>query len=216
MSGKGGIACTQPAHRRPVRPLFAHRQRPDRGLGLPDRRRLQARRDRDQALRAAAAAHPGHPSRHRRRGDRPLHPGRDRAVGRCARRARRPCRGAVRQRRGRPRARAPTMSPRSRRAWQAWEDDAAPRLNSRDRPVHMARLCRELNDAAGRTRSWSPTAGSPRIGPGCSTTPSGRDGISSPTAASPRSATGCRAASARRSRRRTRRSSRSPATAGST
>jgi acetolactate synthase-1/2/3 large subunit len=26
-----------------------------------------------------------------------------------------------------------------------WEDDAAPRLNSRDRPVHMARLCRELN-----------------------------------------------------------------------
>jgi acetolactate synthase-1/2/3 large subunit len=28
---------------------------------------------------------------------------------------------------------------------QAWEEDAAPRLNSRDRPVHMARLCRELN-----------------------------------------------------------------------
>ena len=28
---------------------------------------------------------------------------------------------------------------------QAWEDDAAPRLNSRERPVHMARLCRELN-----------------------------------------------------------------------
>jgi len=26
-----------------------------------------------------------------------------------------------------------------------WEEDAAPRLNSRDRPVHMARLCRELN-----------------------------------------------------------------------
>lgn len=26
-----------------------------------------------------------------------------------------------------------------------WEDEAAPRLNSRDRPVHMARLCRELN-----------------------------------------------------------------------
>ncbi|MGE0258041.1 MAG: thiamine pyrophosphate-binding protein [Alphaproteobacteria bacterium] len=26
-----------------------------------------------------------------------------------------------------------------------WEDDAAPRLESRDRPVHMARLCRELN-----------------------------------------------------------------------
>ena len=28
---------------------------------------------------------------------------------------------------------------------KAWEDDAAPRLNSRERPVHMARLCRELN-----------------------------------------------------------------------
>jgi acetolactate synthase I/II/III large subunit len=28
---------------------------------------------------------------------------------------------------------------------QAWEADASPRLNSRDRPVHMARLCRELN-----------------------------------------------------------------------
>ena len=28
---------------------------------------------------------------------------------------------------------------------KAWEDDAASRLNSRDRPVHMARLCRELN-----------------------------------------------------------------------
>lgn len=26
-----------------------------------------------------------------------------------------------------------------------WEEGAAPRLNSRDRPVHMARLCRELN-----------------------------------------------------------------------
>ena len=33
------------------------------------------------------------------------------------------------------------IAPRMR----AWEDDAAPRLNSRDRPVHMARLCRELN-----------------------------------------------------------------------
>ena len=29
---------------------------------------------------------------------------------------------------------------------KAWADDAAPRLNSRDRPVHMARLCRELNN----------------------------------------------------------------------
>jgi acetolactate synthase I/II/III large subunit len=29
----------------------------------------------------------------------------------------------------------------------AWEEEASPRLNSRDRPVHMARLCRELNRA---------------------------------------------------------------------
>jgi len=34
------------------------------------------------------------------------------------------------------------IAPRMRK----WEDDAAPRLNSRDRPVHMARLCRELNN----------------------------------------------------------------------
>jgi len=33
------------------------------------------------------------------------------------------------------------LGPRMR----AWEEDAAPRLNSPDRPVHMARLCRELN-----------------------------------------------------------------------
>ena len=30
---------------------------------------------------------------------------------------------------------------------EAWAADAAPRLNSPDRPVHMARLCRELNRA---------------------------------------------------------------------
>src|SRR5258705_1901801 len=29
----------------------------------------------------------------------------------------------------------------------AWEEEASPRLNSRDRPIHMARLCRELNRA---------------------------------------------------------------------
>ena len=76
--------------------LFAHRQRFDRGVGLPDRGRLQARRDRHQALRAAAGAYPRHPSRDRRRGNRPLHPGRDRAVGRCARRARGPRGGLIR------------------------------------------------------------------------------------------------------------------------
>ena len=30
---------------------------------------------------------------------------------------------------------------------KAWAADAAPRLNSRDRPIHMARLCTELNRA---------------------------------------------------------------------
>ncbi|MBV9586358.1 MAG: thiamine pyrophosphate-binding protein [Alphaproteobacteria bacterium] len=35
------------------------------------------------------------------------------------------------------------LAPRLRK----WEEEAAPRLNSRDRPVHMARLCRELNRA---------------------------------------------------------------------
>jgi len=33
------------------------------------------------------------------------------------------------------------VAPRMKR----WEDEASPRLNSQDRPVHMARLCRELN-----------------------------------------------------------------------
>ena len=50
------------------------------------------------------SAHPGDSSRHRRRRDRPLHPRRDRALGRCARRARRPDRGAIGQRHGCPRS----------------------------------------------------------------------------------------------------------------
>ena len=33
------------------------------------------------------------------------------------------------------------------RRMAAWEEEASPRLNSRDRPIHMARLCRELNRA---------------------------------------------------------------------
>jgi len=33
------------------------------------------------------------------------------------------------------------------RRMAAWEEEASPRLNSRDRQVHMARLCRELNRA---------------------------------------------------------------------
>ncbi len=52
MSGKGCIACTHPLSARAVRPLLAHRQRPDRDVGLPAGRRRQARRDPDQALPA--------------------------------------------------------------------------------------------------------------------------------------------------------------------
>ena len=81
---------------RPIRSLLADRQRADRGLGLSSGRRLQARRDRDQALRATAREHPTHPSRHSRRGDRALRPGYGSLVGRRARRARGSCRSARR------------------------------------------------------------------------------------------------------------------------
>ena len=87
-----------PALGRTVRPLFADRQRADRGVGLPAGRRLQARRNRDQALCAAGAAHPADPSRYPRRGDRPLPAGRGGAVGRRAGRARGPRRGVGRGR----------------------------------------------------------------------------------------------------------------------
>ena len=107
-----------PALGRPVRPLFADRQRADRGLGLSRRRRLQARRDRHQALRLAVAIDPAHSSRDRRRGDRPLPPGRGGVVGRCPGRARGPRRSARRRRAAGPRRRGPTMSPRSRSAWR--------------------------------------------------------------------------------------------------
>ena len=150
MSGKGGIACTNPLSVG----LFGRYSRIANDLiEASDCLIVVGCKLGEIATKRFAlppAANPGHPSRHRRRGDRPLHPGRDRAVGRCARRARRPGRCAVGQRRGTPAPRGPTMSPRSRRACRRWEDDAAPRLNSRDRPVHMARLCRELNrDPAG-------------------------------------------------------------------
>ena len=94
MSGKGGIACT---HALNVG-LFGRYARIANelieSLRLPHRRRLQARRDRHQALRAAVEADPDHPPRNRRRGDRPLLPGRGGAVGRRPRRPRRPRRGA--------------------------------------------------------------------------------------------------------------------------
>ena len=137
---------------------------------MPDRRRLQARRDRDQALRTAAAAHPGDPSRHRRRGDRPLHPGRDRAVGRCARRARRLRRCAVRQRRGRPRG-AGRLCRRDRAAHEEMGGRCrAAAQFARPAGAYGAPLPRAEQDPAGGLRSSSPMAGLPGIGPGCSTT----------------------------------------------
>ncbi len=71
MTGKGAIACTDPLSAGPVRPLRPHRQRADRRGRPAAGRRLQARRDRDQALHPAAQRQARHPSRHRRRGVRP-------------------------------------------------------------------------------------------------------------------------------------------------
>ena len=70
LSGKGAIPCTHRLSVGAVRPLQPHRQRADRGVRLPARGRLQARRDRDQALRAAARRHAADPPRRRCRGDR--------------------------------------------------------------------------------------------------------------------------------------------------
>ncbi len=50
LSGKGAIACTHPLSAGHLRTLHADRQRSDRGVGLHPGGRLQARRDRDQAL----------------------------------------------------------------------------------------------------------------------------------------------------------------------
>src|SRR5262245_60433168 len=55
--------------------------------------------------------------------------------------------GAVARRRKRTRAARGDHVAEFSTHEKKWEDEAAPRLNSRDRPVHMARLCRELNKA---------------------------------------------------------------------
>jgi len=84
----------------------------------------------------------------------------------------------------------------------AWEEEASPRLNSRDRPVHMARLCRELNRALPADAILVADGGFAGHWTGLLYDTSAPGGSSSRTAASPRSATACRAASARRWRRR--------------
>ena len=82
MSGKGSDRLHPSALGRAVRPLFTDRQRADRGFGLSSRHRLQARRNRDQALCSAAGEHTARSPRHPRRGDRPLPAGHGGAVGR--------------------------------------------------------------------------------------------------------------------------------------
>ena len=158
-----------PALGRAVRPLFADRQRADRGVGLSRRRRLQARRDRHQTVCAAVALDPADPSRHRRRGDRPLPAGRGGAVGRRAGRARGSRRSARRGRSGRPAPRAPTTSPRSRTAWRhggtrppRGSIPASGRSTWPGSAASSTRPCRP-------TASSSPMAGLPGIGPGSST-----------------------------------------------
>ena len=101
---------------RPVRPLLAHRQRPGRARPTPDRRRLQARRDRDEALPADPARQADDPHRHPRRGDRPHHAHRRRARGRCAARAAGSRGRAVRRRQGAREARA-LLRRSARSAW---------------------------------------------------------------------------------------------------
>lgn len=87
MSGKGSISCANPLSVGLFGRYSRNRQRPDRSIGLPGGRRMQARGDRHQAFHVAAGAHPRDPSRHRRGGNRPLHPCRGFVVGRCASRA---------------------------------------------------------------------------------------------------------------------------------
>ena len=206
MSGKGGIACTHPLIGRALRPLFADRQRADRGLGLPARRRLQARRDRDQALCAAAAHDP----------DRSISKSSPRRSA-AAFRPRWRC-GATPAPGSRtwPR-RSPTTAARRRAAradyvgeipsrMQAWAEEAAPRLDSaRAADPHGAAVPRAEPGAAGRHRilvadggfagHWTGLLYDTKIaGPAFHPGPR----------ASPRSATGCRAGSARRWRRRRR------------
>ena len=73
------------AERRSVRALRPHRQRADRRGRRAADRRLQAGRDRHQALHHPAQGQDRHPSRYRRRGVRPHLPADGGAVGRRAR-----------------------------------------------------------------------------------------------------------------------------------
>ena len=216
MSGKGGIACTNPLSVG----LFGRYSRIANDLiEASDCLIVVGCKLGEIATKRFAlppAAHPGDPSRHRRRGDRPLHPGRDRAVGRCARRARRPCRCAVGQRRSRPRGTG-RLCRRGRAAHEGLGRRCrAAAQFARPAGAHGAPLPRAEQDPAGGCdprRRWRVRRALDRA---ALRHQERRDGISSRIAASPRSATGCRAAWAPRSPRPTGPSSRSAAMAGST
>ena len=69
--GQGRHCLHRSAERGPVRPLRPHRQRADRGCRCDPRGRLQAGRDRHQAVHHPEEGQDGHPSRHPAGGVRP-------------------------------------------------------------------------------------------------------------------------------------------------
>ena len=68
-------------------------------------------------------------------------------VGRCPRRARGPHAKPSPMMRGRARAARADYVAEIPKRMAAWRDEASARLDSDERPIHMARLCRELNRA---------------------------------------------------------------------
>ena len=189
--GKGAIACTHPLSAG----LFGRYSRIANDLiaavRLPARGRLQARRDRDQALRADARRQAGDPRRHRcrRRSAAPRAPT-SRSPATRALALAGPGRGAVA---------TAASARRAAPAWCAEVADAHGRLargrratgwKSNERPINVGRLMGELNNAhAGRRDPGRRRRLRRRTGAGCCSTPSAPAATSSPTAASPRSAT---------------------------
>ena len=189
------------AERRPVRPLRPHRQRADRRGRRAAGRRLQARRDRHQALHHAAAGQDASsistslPEEFGRTyqptvalwGD--VREGIARSARRrsagdaqaAASRARRLCRRA------------------SRKRMAAWKAGVMERLTSDETPINVARMLHELNRRdAGRRHPGRRRRLRRPLGRAALRHQAGRAAASCRTAASPRSATACRAPSARR------------------
>ena len=147
MSGKGGMACTHPLSAG----LFGRYSRIANDLiETSDCLLVVGCKLGEIATKRYALPSrpiPTHPPRDCRRGDRALPPGRGGAVGRRPRWARGSGRSARRGRRGTPAPPAPNMLPRSQNEWQRGGTKPGRGLNSDERPIHMARLCRELNRA---------------------------------------------------------------------